>query len=96
VAGSTASAPSSFDPDLPARLHPQAAVRAESFGALVYHYGTRRLVFVKSPQLASVLSDLDRYRSARDAVEAHVGAGEVTAHLAALSRLHEAGVLHAG
>ncbi|MCY7299756.1 MAG: mycofactocin biosynthesis chaperone MftB, partial [Ilumatobacteraceae bacterium] len=27
-------------------LHPQVALRPEPFGALAYHYGNRRLVFL--------------------------------------------------
>ncbi|MCX6513169.1 MAG: mycofactocin biosynthesis chaperone MftB [Actinobacteria bacterium] len=34
-------------------LHPEVALRDESFGALAYHYGNRRLVFLKSRPLAS-------------------------------------------
>ena len=37
-----------FDPDRAWRVHPQVALRDESFGALAYHYGTRRLLFLKS------------------------------------------------
>jgi mycofactocin biosynthesis protein MftB len=28
-------------------LHPQVALRPEPFGALAYHYGNRKLVFLK-------------------------------------------------
>lgn len=38
----------------PLELHPQVALRDEPFGALAYHYGTRRLVFVKHPDLVRV------------------------------------------
>ena len=34
-------------------LAPRVALRPEPFGALAYHYGTRRLVFVKDRQLAA-------------------------------------------
>ena len=49
----------------PWRVHPQVALRDESFGALAYHYGTRRLLFLKSPTLVELVSALDRYPSAR-------------------------------
>ena len=49
-----------FDPERPARLAAQVALRPEPFGALAYHYGTRRLVFVKSPVLVQVLEDLPK------------------------------------
>jgi mycofactocin biosynthesis protein MftB len=92
----TSIAARTFDPERPARLHGDVVLRHESFGALAYHYGTRRLVFVKSPQLRAVLEDLDAHDTARAAVEAHVGPGEVPRYLSALARLHEDGVVDGG
>ncbi len=40
------------------RLNPQVALRDESFGALAYHYGNRRLVFLKSWTLVDLVSSL--------------------------------------
>jgi putative mycofactocin binding protein MftB len=40
------------------RLNPQVALRPESFGALAYHFGTRRLSFFKSPELLDVVERL--------------------------------------
>ena len=37
-----------FDPTRTWRLHPQVAVRPEPFGALLYHFGTRKLSFLKN------------------------------------------------
>ena len=48
-----------FDLDRPWQLHPQVSVRPERFGALLYHFGTRRLSFLKSPALLTVVSSLD-------------------------------------
>jgi putative mycofactocin binding protein MftB len=39
-------------------LHPQVALRPEPFGALAYHYVNRRLVFLKHPDVVSVVSAL--------------------------------------
>jgi putative mycofactocin binding protein MftB len=39
-------------------LHPQVALRPEPFGALAYHYGNRRLVFLKHPDLVAVVRAL--------------------------------------
>jgi len=47
-----------FDPSLPYALHPQVALRPESFGALAYHFGTRRLSFLKSRTLLAVVESL--------------------------------------
>jgi mycofactocin biosynthesis protein MftB len=82
-----------FDPDAPARLHPQVALRPEPFGALAYHYGTRRLVFVKSLGLVRVLEGLEHHDSARAAARALVPEREVEGVVAALGRLHHAGVV---
>ena len=59
-----------FDLDEPWRLHPQVAVRPERFGALLYHFGTRRLSFLKSPELLSVVQALGEHPSARSACAA--------------------------
>jgi mycofactocin biosynthesis protein MftB len=61
--------PAGFDPDLAWRLHPQVSVRPERFGALLYHFGTRRLSFLKSPVLRDVVTALEHQPSARAAVE---------------------------
>jgi len=52
------------------RLAPQVAVRPEPFGALVYHFGTRRLTFLKSRLLLDVVGALAGHDSARDACRA--------------------------
>lgn len=45
------------------QLHPSVAVRPEPFGALVYHYGNRKLVFLKSPRLVKLVESLGTKRS---------------------------------
>ena len=77
-----------FDLDLPWQLHPQVSVRPERFGALLYHFGTRRLSFLKSPALLSVVSSLGDAPSAREACRsAGVTEAELSAHAAALATL---------
>jgi putative mycofactocin binding protein MftB len=39
-------------------LHPSVALRPERFGALAYHFGTRRLSFLKDRVLLEVVSGL--------------------------------------
>ncbi|MEV7737253.1 mycofactocin biosynthesis chaperone MftB [Streptomyces sp. NPDC088921] len=56
-----------FDLDAPWRLHPRAAIRPERFGALLYHFGTRRLSFLKNRTLLDVVRALDQEISARSA-----------------------------
>ena len=62
--------PAPFDLDVGWRLHPQVAVRPERFGALLYHFGTRRLSFLKHPALLTVLESLDTAPTARAACAA--------------------------
>ncbi len=52
------------------RLDPQVAVRAEPFGALAYHFGTRRLSFLKSRLLLDVVERLEEHASILDACRA--------------------------
>jgi mycofactocin biosynthesis protein MftB len=47
-----------FDPGRAYRCSPSVALRPEPFGALVYHFGTRRLSFLKTPQLVAVVAGL--------------------------------------
>lgn len=47
-----------FDPDAGWRLHHQVAVRPEPFGALLYHFGTRKLSFLKNRKIVEVVNAL--------------------------------------
>ena len=70
------------------RLHPNVAVRPEPFGALVYHYGNRKLVFLKSPRMVAVVKSLDDAPSVRSALETNgVAVKNTDRYLQALSRL---------
>ena len=51
-------------------LHPQDAVRPEPFGALAYHYGNRRLVFLKHPDMATVATSLADHSTFAEALAA--------------------------
>jgi mycofactocin biosynthesis protein MftB len=48
-------------------VDPDVQLRPEPFGALAYHFGTRRLSFLKSPVLLRVVEELARQPSAADA-----------------------------
>lgn len=56
-----------LDLDRTWRLHPQVSVRPEPFGALLYHFGTRKLSFLKERRLLEVVQGLDGVRTARTA-----------------------------
>ena len=51
-------------------LHPQVALRPEPFGALAYHYGTRRLVFLKHGDMVTVARSLADHSSLEAALAA--------------------------
>jgi putative mycofactocin binding protein MftB len=77
-----------FDLDTAWCVAPQVSVRPERFGALLYHFGTRRLSFLKSPVLLEVVRGLDDWPTAREAcAHAGVGATELAAYRAALATL---------
>jgi mycofactocin biosynthesis protein MftB len=59
-----------FDPDRAWRLHPQVAVRPEPFGALLYHFGTRKLSFLKNRTILTVVQSLADYPDVRAACRA--------------------------
>ncbi len=52
-------------------LHPQVALRPEPFGALAYHYGNRRLVFLKHPDMVGVVRSLGDHDSLGEALRAN-------------------------
>ena len=52
-----------FDPALPWQRARSVAMRPEPFGALVYHFGNRKLSFLKSKLLVSVVESLERHPS---------------------------------
>ncbi|MCH5676604.1 mycofactocin biosynthesis chaperone MftB [Streptomyces gilvus] len=51
-------------------LHPQVSVRPEPFGALLYHFGTRKLTFLKDRRLLEVVRSLAGAPTARAACAA--------------------------
>jgi len=55
---------------LPWELVPGVALRPEPFGALAYHFGTRRLTFLKTPELATVVRSLGDHADLRAALVA--------------------------
>jgi putative mycofactocin binding protein MftB len=51
-------------------LDPQVALRPEPFGALAYHYGNRRLTFLRSADLVELVRSLGDHASVDDALAA--------------------------
>ena len=86
----------SFDLHRAYKLNPAVAIRPEPFGALVYHFGNRRLSFLKSPRLVAVVRMLESRVSAADAlVAAGVPAPQQARYAAALAALADAEVIDA-
>ena len=74
--------------DRPWALAPQVSVRPEPFGALLYHFGTRRLSFLKDRRLLAVVQGLAGAPTARAACAgAGIGPSEMGPYEQALARL---------
>ena len=83
-----------FDLERAWALDPQVALRPEPFGALAYHFGTRRLSFLKSRRLLAVVEGLAAAPTARDALDAAgVSEAERPRYARALAALAESGMI---
>ncbi len=70
------------------------SLRPEPFGALVYDFETRRLSFLKTPLLVTVVRELHRHPDAHGALAAAaVPADEHGPYLRALAGLFDTGVI---
>ncbi len=69
-------------------LSPSVSLRTEPFGALAYHFGNRRLTFLKRPELVSLIRGLGSHRDVRSALTAaEVSPSQWTAYIGALRGL---------
>ena len=85
-----------FDLNRGWRLNPAVALRPEPFGALAYHFGNRRLSFLKTRALVTVVRLLESHDSAADALAAAgVPAGQRARYAAALAALADSEVIDA-
>ena len=70
------------------------ALRPEPFGALVYHFGTRKLSFLKTPQLLSTVQALAEHPDVHSAlVAAGVAVEQRPSYLRALAGLAASGTI---
>ncbi|PRZ42006.1 putative mycofactocin binding protein MftB [Antricoccus suffuscus] len=77
-----------FDLDQQWQVHPRVALRPERFGALLYHFNTRKLSFLKNPTLLKIVQSLGEQPTARAAlVAADVPAAQYDTYRAALNTL---------
>jgi putative mycofactocin binding protein MftB len=83
-----------IDLSLSWRLNPQVAVRPEPFGALLYHFGTRRLSFLKNRTIVAVIESLADHPDVRSALSAAgVDRDDEAPYLHALGVLAESNML---
>ena len=83
-----------IDLSLTWRLHPQVAVRPEPFGALLYHFGTRKLSFLKNRTIVAVVESLPDHPDVTSALDAAgIGPGQQAPYLHALGVLAESNML---
>lgn len=69
-------------------LCPAVALRPEPFGAMAYHFGNRKLTFLKKPELVTVVRFLSESATVRDAlIQASIPEIHWDAYLAALRSL---------
>jgi putative mycofactocin binding protein MftB len=88
------SAPSDYDGSRPWALAPQVALRPEPFGALAYHFGTRRLSFLKSRTLLAVVESLSDHPTGDAAcIAAGVDPDELPTYRRALASLVGSGMI---
>ncbi|CAM3838550.1 mycofactocin biosynthesis chaperone MftB [Tsukamurella ocularis] len=90
-----ADAPSTpFDPDAAWAINPRVAVRPEPFGALLYHFGTRKLSFLKNLVVVDVVRSLHEHPSAAAALDAAgIAADDRPQYLSALDALARSGMI---
>ncbi len=70
------------------QVHPKVAVRPEPFGALLYHFGTRRLSFLKNRTVVAIVNALPDHPDARSAcLAAGVAEASLPAYEKALATL---------
>jgi len=81
-----------FEPARGYRLNPAVALRPEPFGALAYHFGNRRLSFLKAPELVDLVRGLGSHHCVSDALAA-VPDGRRDAYLRALASLAAADMI---
>jgi mycofactocin biosynthesis protein MftB len=75
-------------------LSPGVALRPEPFGALAYHFGNRRLTFLKRPELVEAVRALEASSTVRSALTAaRVPEAQFPAYLAALRGLAAADMI---
>ncbi|MFW0795534.1 mycofactocin biosynthesis chaperone MftB [Gordonia sp. CPCC 205515] len=83
-----------FDTTAAWMLNPKVALRPEPFGALLYHFGTRKLSFLKNLTVVGIVGSLTDHDEAEGALTAAgIGAAERPLYLQALGALADSGMI---
>ena len=83
-----------FDLDRAWRLGDRVALRPEPFGALLYHFGTRRLSFLANQKVLTIVRALAEQPTARAAcASAGVLEAELPAYVRALAALADSDMI---
>ena len=83
-----------FDLDRAWQVDPRVSLRPEPFGALLYHFGTRRLSFLKNQTVLAVVRSLGDQPSARAAcLAAGVQEAELPVYARALAALADSNMI---
>ena len=83
-----------IDLERPWRVGRQVALRPEPFGALAYHFGTRRLSFIKTRKLLAVVQALGEQPTGHEACRvAGVSDSELPTYAGALETLASSGMI---
>jgi len=76
-------------------LDPQVALRPEPFGALAYHYGNRKLIFLKHPDMVRVVQALGDHDTLADTLRAcEIDETRWPSFTSALAALTQSEMLH--
>lgn len=75
------------------RLSPHVGLRPEPFGALAYHFRTRRLVFLKSPALVELVRSLEDHQNVAAAIAAAPETHSAASYRRALASLEASEVV---
>jgi putative mycofactocin binding protein MftB len=84
-----------FDESTHWRLSDQVSLRDENFGALAYHHGTRRLVFLKSRNLVELVRRVGDFDTVGAALDELITSDQRGRYVTALRSLHASGLLSA-
>jgi mycofactocin biosynthesis protein MftB len=84
-----------FDESTHWRLSDQVSLRDETFGALAYHHGNRRLVFLKSRALVELVRRVGDFDSVGAALDELVTSDQRARYVMALASLQASGLLSA-